>query len=706
LIRPAVADLAHPAGTARLADQSAGFVAVDTGWVDHVQMTTGLPSPGRVRLARALAWPALLLPPLTLVLHLANTDTPVHTWWGGFVVIAAGLGAMGSLLAIRLPDNPIGWIFLAGSLGQGLAGAGREWAVLGFATHPGSLPLADWAAWLGWASTISLASFPLALLRLPDGRLPGLFERLVQGLVVGAATVSIAASALAPGEYTDELPGLANPIGIDWAPIHVAELVSWIALSLSVLLGAVSLGLRWWRGGPERRRSLRWVVVAASLLAVEIVLENSPLTVLGMFDWLGPLVFLIFVTTVTVCVLRYRLWDIDVLVDISLAYGIVTVVIGGAFVALVAITGRTLDQRDIFWPSLIAVAVFALSFVPLRNRIRGWIERVRHGSRSDPYAALDLLGRQEEATDLLPEAVRLAQSQSPLLDHVAVTPLGGQRVASGTVRGEVMRSEVTYAGQTVGTLEVSYRPGTTPGRAAALQLAELRERLGAVLHAAHVRTAVSESRRAVAVAREEERRRLRRDLHDGLGPALAAVALRVDGARALLDDDQTRAATVLAAVSADVRSTIDDIRRLVYDLQPPILDSIGLLAAIGEQAAAFSGQDDGDGRLAVDIAAPPQLPDLPAAVEVAAYRIVCEALANVARHAEASCCRIGIDVDATAGALTLTVDDDGNGRGGRERPGVGTASMIERAGELGGSCSIGTAPLGGTRVFVTLPLRD
>jgi signal transduction histidine kinase len=414
--------------------------------------------------------------------------------------------------------------------------------------------------------------------------------------------------------------------------------------------------------------------------------------------------FLVFVTTVTVCVLRYRLWDIDVLVDISLVYGIVTVVIGGAFVALVAITGRTLDQRDIFWPSLIAVAVFALAFVPLRNRIRGVIERVRHGSRSDPYAALDLLGRQAEATALLPEAVRLAQSQSPLLDYVAVTPLGGQRVASGAARGEVLHSDVAYAGETVGTLEVSYRPGTTPGRAAALQLAGLRERLGAVLHASYVRTAVSESRRAVAVAREEERRRLRRDLHDGLGPALAAVALRVDGARALLDEDQVRAATVLAAVSADVRSTIDDIRRLVYDLQPPILDSIGLLAAIGEQAAAFSGQDDHDGRLAVDIAAPPRLPDLPAAVEVAAYRIVCEALANVARHADASCCRIGIEV--TAGCLTVTVDDDGNGRGGRERPGVGTASMMERAGELGGSCSIGTGPLGGTRVFVTLPLRD
>jgi len=228
--------------------------------------------------------------------------------------------------------------------------------------------------------------------------------------------------------------------------------------------------------------------------------------------------------------------------------------------------------------------------------------------------------------------------------------------------------------------------------------------MGAVLQAARLKTAVTESRRAVAVAREEERRRLRRDLHDGLGPALAAVALRVDGARALMDDDPARATAVLTAVSRDVRATIDDIRRLVYDLQPPILDSVGLIAAIGEQAAAFSGAGDGGGPLAVDVAAPRQLPDLPAAVEVAAYRIVCEALANVSRHADASACRIGIEV--TSGALALTIDDDGNGRGGRERPGVGTASMFERAGELGGQCSIGSGPLGGTRVSVTLPLRD
>jgi signal transduction histidine kinase len=414
--------------------------------------------------------------------------------------------------------------------------------------------------------------------------------------------------------------------------------------------------------------------------------------------------FLVFVTTVTVCVLRYRLWDIDVLVDISLVYGIVTVVIGGAFVALVAITGRTLDQRDIFWPSLIAVAVFALAFVPLRNRVRSWIERIRHGGRADPYAALDLLGRQAEATELLPEAVRLAAAQSPLLDYVAVAPLGGQRVASGTVRGDLVRNDVSYAGEIVGTLEVSYRPGTVPGRTAALRLAELQDRMGAVLHAARIRSAVTESRRAVAVAREEERRRLRRDLHDGLGPALAAVALRVDGARALLDGDPARAGTVLSAVSADVRSTIDDIRRLVYDLQPPILDSVGLIAAIGEQASAFSQAGDGGGRLAVDITAPGRLPDLPAAVEVAAYRIACEALANVARHAGAATCHIGIDV--TGGSLSLTVDDDGTGLRGQERPGVGTASMFERAGELGGNCYIGPGPLGGTRVAVTLPIRD
>jgi signal transduction histidine kinase len=658
-------------------------------------------------LARCLTAATLIMSALTLVLHVANAATPVETWWLGFVVIGAGLGAMGGLLATRVPDNPIGWIFLAGGIGQALAGLGREWAVFGYMTHPGSLPGPAWGAWLGWASTISFATLPLSILRFPDGRLTGRFWLWVQWLIVIATLVSISTSMLVPGDFTPEMPGLANPIGVAWSWLSPVETAAWLVLSLTALLAAVSLILRWRGASPELRTSLRWVTIAGVLLSVETALENTPLATVGAFDWLGPVMFLVFVATITFSVLRYRLWDIDLLVDLSLVYGILTLVVGGMFVALVALTGKVLDRRDVFWPSLVAIAVFALAFVPLRNRVQQLVDRARRGSRSDPYLALSMIGRQadpQDAAELLREAVEVAATESSFLDYLAVTPSGGETVATGAPRGEVETMLLDYRGSQVGTLAVAYRPGVVPERVAPGRLADLRTGMAAVVQAVGVGEAVAESRRAVAVAREEERRRLRRDLHDGLGPALAAFAMRADGARLLIDSDPARAGEVLDGLGDDVRTTIADVRRLVYDLQPPVLDAVGLVAAIGEQASAFSPSSDQGLGMSVEMVAPQDFPDLPAAVEVAAYRIAGEALANVARHSGARRCVITLTQDD--GMLRLAVDDDGNGRDGTSRAGVGTASMIERATELGGRLTIGRSPLGGTRVLAALPLTD
>lgn len=668
--------------------------------------------PGRLALARAVTTVALILPALALALHVANSHTPVTDWWLGLVVMAVVLSAMGGLLATRATDNPIGWIFLAGGIGQGLTALGHQWAIFGYATRPGSLPAPDWAAWLGWGSAVGFATLPLVLLRIPDGKLPGRFAAGLQIVVVAAAGVSVLDSMITPGDYTEDMPGLRNPIGIDWGWLDAASTAAWIALSVSTLLAAGVLVLRWRRASPELRRNLRWVTIAGVAMVFETFLENTPLGAGSLFFWLSPIVFLIFIGTITVSVLRHRLWDVEVLVDLSLVYAIVTVLVGAAFVVLVVVAGKVFDGGAVVWPALVATGVTALAFVPLRNRIADLVDRIRRGGRGDLYRALGVMSRGGDRSDpvaQLQEAVDLVAAESPSLDYVCVTSSDGMTAWAGAPRGSTTTLPLDHQGSRVGTLTIAYRPGfatarpgANPGGSAWDPLTELAARMAEVVTTVAMNKAVVESRRAVALAREEERRRLRRDLHDGLGPALAAIAMRADSARLLIGADPIRAGEILVGLGDEVRSTIADVRRLVYDLQPPVLDAMGLVAAIGEQAAALSGPSEHGIDLTVELLAPQDIPGLSAAVEVATYRIACEALANVVRHSAARHCVISLTREGQM--LWLSVDDDGIGHDAAARRGVGTASMIERATELGGRLLIGASAMGGTRVLATLPL--
>jgi signal transduction histidine kinase len=210
-------------------------------------------------------------------------------------------------------------------------------------------------------------------------------------------------------------------------------------------------------------------------------------------------------------------------------------------------------------------------------------------------------------------------------------------------------------------------------------------------------TDVQHSREHLVTAREEERRRLRRDLHDGLGSALTSVTFQLDAASNLLDRDPQAVKTLLKELKAQTQASIADIRRLVYNLRPPILDEWGLVAALREQVAQYQLNN-----VQVRVDAPEPFPDLPAAVEVAAYRIALEALANVVRHAHASTCTMRLLIDDDA--LTVEVQDDGSGLPRNVHAGVGINAMRERATELGGSCTVETLATGGTRVLAGLPL--
>jgi signal transduction histidine kinase len=278
----------------------------------------------------------------------------------------------------------------------------------------------------------------------------------------------------------------------------------------------------------------------------------------------------------------------------------------------------------------------------------------------------------------------------------------GEVVASqGQSDPGAVRTSLTYQGLTIGELAATARRGENLSPRDTRFLQDLAPQVAVALHALQLTLDLQRSRERLVFMQEEERRRIRRDLHDGLGPMLTAVAFHADAARNLIERDPGAAAELLKELRTEVSSSISEIRRLVYGLRPPALDEVGLVEALRRHAGRFAEARQ-NGNLAVEIDAPGDVDDLPAAVEVAAYRIAVEAINNAARHARASRCRVRLSAGES---LEVEVVDDGSGWSDEARVGVGLASMRERAEELGGTLAVSTARGGGSRVLASIPLR-
>jgi signal transduction histidine kinase len=341
-----------------------------------------------------------------------------------------------------------------------------------------------------------------------------------------------------------------------------------------------------------------------------------------------------------------------------------------------------------------------------------------YGERDDPYAVLSRLGSRLESTPahdaLMPAVARTVQEALKLpYAEIQLRRYGGfeTAAAAGNPGENALRLPLVYGGETVGRLVLGPRAGEEGFSAAERRLLEdLAHQIGAAAHGAlmtdealRLSADLQRSRERLVEAREEERRRLRRDLHDGLGPQLSSQALTIDAVRKLMRRDPDAAEELLLDLKADAQAAVTDIRRLVYGLRPPALDDLGLLGALRETAEQYGAKG-----LRVSVETPDKLPPLSAAVEVAAYRIAQEALTNVARHAGADACTISLALDEGS-VLCLEVRDDGRGTPGPQenssvRAGVGLTSMRERATELGGSFAVEPLPEGGTRVRARLPL--
>ncbi len=604
------------------------------------------------------------------------------------VVLGLSLGLAGWPIAVHRPANRVGWLLLGGGITYASTGAGLP--LLACVANAGGAQHAGWrlvatvvsGGWV-WAVAFFL---PLALLCFPDGRLPGRRWRGLVVLIALAAPLAFAAGVMSGLSGEAGVPGylVAVPAGEPVAAIGFGALPV-------VYLGALAaLIVRFRRGDEGTRRQLLWVLLALLVVAVVFALDpllpDSLLSILPI--GLIPL-------AVVVAILRHGLLDIRLVFSRSLLYVLLTGAAVGTYVAIVAGLGQVLTTSAVA-PSVAATVLVAVAFHPARVWLQRRIDRIVYGTRGDPVRAVAEVGAHLGGDGL--DDVLAALCRTLRLPSVSIVS-GGAVVARHGEQPET--TAVVPLSPHPGRLVVGLRAGERRLAAADERvLTLLAAPIGVALRATELAGEVARSREQAISGREEERRRLRRDLHDGLGPVLTGVVLNAEAARRLIRTDPARSEALLGDLRDRTTAALADIRRLVYELRPPALDSLGLVGALDEYAMVLSRRADGS-PLRVTVEAPVPLGDLPAAAEVAAYRIVTEALTNVTRHSSAGSAVVTLTRDG--GDLRVAVHDDGVNAGHGWQPGVGLISVRERAAELGGRCTIELDRTGG-RIDVWLPV--
>ena len=661
---------------------------------------------GRISPARGLA--ATLVVGVLVALVLPAYSGGYGTgwlWWIQAPVGGIAFGLPAVFVLRRDSRSVVGWLLATIALLDVLDIAAAAWAWSTLVGRPGSLPAGSAVLWL--ASILWLPGYMLLaavlLLVAPDGRLPSARWRPAlwfAGLSIAAVTVVNATARYHVGSGADlVIPGQPasprNPFESTW----VQHTFGWTAvlIPLAVLVALSALVVRRRRAEGVERRQLDVVCIGA---AATVVLMIAAFTVpRPWFLLVIALALIPYPVGLAVAAVRHQLWQLDVIVRRSLVYGVLSAAIVAAYVVVIATLGGILGDK--IGAPLVATAIVAVGVAPLGSRLQRCVDSRLYGDRADPVAAVRrVAGRWGASADEpLLDGMAVDIARSLRLPYVRLVSAAGGEGMTGAERQPVEHLALVHEGVEVGQLDVGARePGRPLSRRDRETLAEIGRYVALVLHALALRQDLQTSRERIVLAREEERRRLRRDLHDGLGPQLAAIALQLETVRDLAAGPDTPAGAMAESLRMQMRDVVSEVRRIVDDLRPPALDDLGLAEALRQLVSRFDTDS-----LSVDIGID-DLPPLPAAVEVGVLRLVGEALTNVARHSGARRCAVEVGLDG--GQVVISVSDDGRGLGSGvpAQGGVGLASMRERALELGGTCEVTSPPDGGTVVRARLPV--
>jgi signal transduction histidine kinase len=688
----------------------------------------------RSRTATWLAWSMCLVAAAamagTLAIDVVASSLDVFSLLGIPAILA--FSAVGALVASRRPDNPIGWILGGAGLSFAIGSLAGEYSTYAFITEPGSLPGGDIMAWLGtfaWPPGIILL-FTYLLLLFPDGRLPSPRWKAVAWL----AAVALVITVIPVGVTAWPIRGpILVSIGDD-APagssdaFKVAFNIQIAGILLLFVLGiasAASLVIRVRHATGEERAQLRWFAYASTFLVVAFI-ANSPLIDVG-GDVLPGIALLLVPAAVGIAMFKYRLYDIDVVVNKTIVVAVLAAFVTAIYLAVVvgisAAIGTTGEPNVLL--SVAATAIVALAFQPLRERARRLADRVVYGKRATPYEVLsefsERMAGSYSTEDVLPRMARILGEGTGAtrtevwlrvgtqLQLAASWPEGAQPEKTPLPASEDELPEfpdsdravpVRHQSELLGALTLTKPPSEPVTPAEEKLLSDLASQAGLMLRNVRLTAELQArlvdlraSRQRLVAAQDQERRRLERDLHDGAQQQLVALAVKQRLAEGLVRKDPEKAAQMLADLQADTTEALDNLRDLARGIYPPLLADKGLPAAL--QGHARKGhlpvtvETDGLGRY-------------PQEVEAAVYFCCLEALQNVAKYADAS--HVSVNLSTEAGQLNFSVIDDGKGFDpGSKPPGSGLQGMADRMEALGGMLEVHSEPGTGTTVVGHIP---
>ena len=624
-----------------------------------------------------------------------------------FLVLAMTFASVGALVAWRAPGNTIGWVFVLAGFANSVQLLSWQYADVGLhATDrlPGATAAAVFNNVIGEATAGLLG---LSLLLFPDGRLPSSRWRPALASLLLGMTLLALAGTLRPGRYAEPFAQVSNPFGLAGARgvIDGVDLAGWLFVIGGLGLGAAAMVARRRGAHGVERRQLELVLavgfvastLAALLMATWLVWPTGHLqariAVLGLCFASVPLV-------AGVAILRYRLYEIEVVVNRTLVYVSLTLVLAAAFAATVVLLG-TLLGRGSGWATAAATLVVAVAFRPLRARLQDTVDRRFNRARYDALRRvggfLDDLRAGRTAPEELESMLRDVLTD-PRLELLFFLPESGLYVdahgipVSGLPEGARASVPVEHGGQPLAL--VLYDPARQEDPALLRQVVEAG---GLGIEIARLRVAlrrqlaeVEASRARIVAAGNEERRRLERDLHDGAQQRLVSIGLALRHAQHELSvSSPERASRTLDGALAEVALSIDELRELAHGLPPAQLDA-GLGPALRELARRVPAR--------VEVNARAERFDR--GLETAAYFIACEGLTNAVKHANAT--RIVLSAERENGKLVVAVTDDGAG-GATPTPGSGLSGLSDRVAAYGGTLNIESDPGAGTRLIAELP---
>jgi signal transduction histidine kinase len=665
------------------------------------------------RRASALCWTLTVLTVAAAGVFVAlgpGRPLPVDLFGGvagvAFLVLSLVYGTVGAVIVFRLPGHRIGWLFSL--LGVITAVNGLTYAYAAYGLYAVDAPLARAAAVIWGTLQLTAPLLVLTLLLLPDGRLPSRRWWPVAAMALIAIVVLPVSRLLTPGPMDDPFASVSSPLGIPGAreAMRALDMGAWTLAWLALVLGVIAVRARLRRSEGEERQQLKWVLTVTAAAGLVVVIDlgtwfiwpeghlQERIAVLGV-------AFAAIPAAAGVAILRYRLYDIDVVINRALVYGALTVVLAGTYVLVTLLLGTTLGSESSLATAAATLAV-AVAFRPVRARLQAAVDRHFERARYDAVrrvtAFLDAVragcAPPEDVEAVLREVLddprlelrfRLPGSDSyvdargaPMIDDSADRRRRVPIDRAGTPIGEILHEPAAHE-------RPDLLPHVLETASLAIEIVRLRVELRRQLDE------LAASRRRIVAAGDDERRRIERNLHDGAQQRLVSIGLAMRHAQHGLPP-MSRAHETLEAALSEIAVAILELRELAQGVRPSQLDA-GLGPALEDLA----------GRSPLPVAVDATRERFPVGVEAAAYFIACEALTNAAKHSHAS--RVSLSAQRRNGSLIVQVTDDGVGGASPVR-GSGLSGLADRVGAHGGTLQLDSDRGSGTRLIAELPCES